>query len=214
MKSAKLLLAAFLIIAPLSVFAQNPPLTSTTQTNIPMRTFAPGPTTTLVNTPGTVASAPAVTQNTVSTTGPVQSNTTISVGTLAGQILNWIMVAFGPVIGSMVVWILVRVLKKLGIDATDALRARLQDIVVNGMNSGAAQIEKNMQGKDPIDIKNAVVASAVTYTQAHAAETIKALGLDPQSGAAVEAIKAKIETAINDPNVATPPVLGGLPKAA
>ena len=164
---------------------------------------------------GTAPTAP-VTQNTVTTTGPVASTTTISVGSLGSQVLQWIMVAFGPVIGSMVVWVLVRVLKKLGIDATDALRARLMDIVVNGLNSGAKQIESNMQGKDPVEIKNAIVANAVVYTQNHAAETIKALGLDPNSGAAVEAIKAKIETAIADPTVPTPAVLdpAAAPKVA
>lgn len=158
-----------------------------------------------------VVAAPAVTQNTIATTGNVASTTTISVGTLAGQILNWIMVAFGPVIGSIVVWILVRVLQKLGIDATDALRERLQAIVVNGLNAGAKSATEQLQGKGQIEIKNAVVASAVAYTQEHGAETIKALGLDPQSGPAVAAIKARIETAINDPTAPTPAVLNPVP---
>ena len=163
--------------------------------------------------PLTTTSSP-VTQNTVTTTGPVKSETTISVGSFASQVLQWIMVAFGPVIGSMVVWVLVRVLKKLGIDATDALRARLMDIAVNGLNSEAKQIEANMEGMGKVEIKNAIVQQAVSYTQAHGAETIKALGLDPQSGAAVEAIKARIETAINDPTVPVPTVLSNpVPKA-
>lgn len=184
----RFLLIAFLAFAPVVAFAQPVPGTVAT----PTTTAAP--------------SAP-VAQNTVTTTGPVASNTTISFGSLGSQILQWIMVAFGPVIGSMIVWVLVRVLKKLGIDATDKLRARLMDIVVNGLNSGAKQVEDNMQGKGQVEIKNAIVANAVTYTQAHAAETIKALGLDPQSGAAVEAIKAKIETAIADPSAPTPAIL-------
>ena len=199
----KMLLALFLVM-PLPALAQAPPPTTTT-TNQPAAVLP------MVTVP------PAVTQNTVSTTGPVQSSTTISVGTLAGQILNWIMVAFGPVIGSMVVWILVRVLNKLGIQATDAMRARLQEIVVNGLNAGAKNATEKMQGKDQITIKNAVVAQAVAYTQVHGADTIKQLGLDPNSGAAVEAIKARIETAINDPAQPTPPVLdapGVVPKAA
>lgn len=150
---------------------------------------------------------PAATQNTITTTGPVASETTISVGTLAGQLLNWIMVAFAGPIGGMVVWILVRVLKKLGIDATDALRARLNEFVVNGINAGAKIAEQNLRGRGAVEIKNEAVAQAVNYVQAHGAETIKALGLDPKSGAAVEAIKARIETAIADPMTPTPPVL-------
>ena len=61
--------------------------------------------------------------------------------------------------------------------------------------------------------QDAIVAQAVAYTQEHGAETIKALGLDPQSGAAVEAIKAHIETAIADPMVPTPKVLDAVPGA-
>jgi hypothetical protein len=186
-----LLLTACLIALPTltsSSFAQVAPRVSTT------RTPAATP-------------IPPVTQNTVTTTGPVESATTISVGTMAGSILSWIMVAFGPVIGSMVVWILVRVLQKLGIDATDALRARLQEIVINGLNAGTHSAAAQLQGKDQITIKNAVMQQAIAYTQEHGAETIKALGLDPQSGKTVEAIKARIETAINDPMTPTPKIL-------
>ena len=181
----RILLAAFLIFAPAIGVAQSVAPATVTQPVV----------------------SPAVTQNTVSTTGPVKSETTISVGTFASQILQWIMVAFGPVIGSMIVWVLVRVLNKLGIQATEALRARLTEIVTNGLNSDAAKIEQQLAGKGQIEIKNAIVQSAVAYTQAHGAETIKALGLDPNSGAAVEAIKARIETAIADPTVPTPAVL-------
>jgi hypothetical protein len=90
---------------------------------------------------------------------------------------------------------------------SDAARARLQEIIVNGLNVGAAQATKDLAGRDPITIKNETVAQAVAYAQAHGADAIKQLGLDPKSGAAVEAIKARIETAIADPAVPTPAVL-------
>lgn len=159
-----------------------------------------------ISTPS-AASTPPATQNTITTTAPVTSETTISVGTLAGQLLNWVVLAFSGPIGGIVVWILVRVLKKLGIDATDALRARFQEIVVNGLNSSAKVLEDRLAGQGKIAVKNAIVAQTVVYTQEHAADTIKALGLDPQSGEVVQAIRARIETAIADPLVATPKVL-------
>lgn len=189
----RLIVAAFIVVAPLGAYAQAP---------------APDQ-----SAPAVATAAPTVTQNTITTTGPVDSTTKISVGTLAGDVLQWIMVAFGPVIGSIVVWILVRVLKKLGIDATDALRARLNDIVINGLNIGAKQLQGRLDGKGQVEIKNEVAAAAIAYTQAHGADTIKALGLDPTSGAAVEAIKARIETVIADPTALTPPVLDPAPKA-
>lgn len=151
--------------------------------------------------------SPTATQNTITTTGPVASETTISVGTLAGQALNWIAVVFAGPIGGMVVWILVRVLKKLGIDATDALRARLQEMVVNGLNVSAKAAQTELVDKGTIAIKSAVVADAVNYVQVHGADTLKQLGVDPYSNVAIDAIKARIETAIADPATPTPAVL-------
>lgn len=151
--------------------------------------------------------APTATQNTITTTAPVSSTTTISVGTLAGQLLAWVVTAFSVPIGSIAVWIMVRVLKNLGITATDAMRARLQEMVVNALNISAPAVQQQLAGKGQIEVKSAVVQDAVAYVQAHGADTIKALGLDPKSGEAVEAIKARIETAIADPATPTPAVL-------
>src|ERR1700731_3322155 len=48
----------------------------------------------------------AATTNTVQTTGPVTADTTISVGTLAGQVLTWAAAAFSVPIGSLLtVWL-------------------------------------------------------------------------------------------------------------
>lgn len=156
----------------------------------------------------TVSPAPApTTQNTVTTSGPVSSTTTIETGTIAGQVLTWVAAAFATAVGSVLTVWLIRLMKLAGVQGADLLRDKLQEVIINGLNAAAAAGAKELQGKDPITIKNAIVADAVAYTQDHAAETIKALGLDPNSGAAVEAIKARIETAITDPTVPTPPVL-------
>lgn len=154
-----------------------------------------------------VSWAQAATQTTVNTTAPVSSETTISIGTLAGQVLTWIMAAFAPLIGSLIAALLWRMLGRLGIEATDALRTRLQEIIVNGLNSAAKIADEKMKGRSAIDIKSNIIAATVIYTQAHGSETMKALGLDPHSGAAVEAIKARIETAVADPASPTPAVM-------
>lgn len=160
-----------------------------------------------INTPIPAAVAPAATQNTITTSGPVSSNTTISAGTLAGQVLAWATLAFGGGLSTLLGTLIYRALKLVGVKITDAARARLGDVILNAMNFGAKKAEEDLAGKDPIEIKNAAVAFAVAYVQAHGAETIKTLGLDPTSGAAVEAIKARIATAVADPSVATPAVL-------
>ena len=162
-----------------------------------------------IGAPAPVA-APA-TQNTITTTAPVSSETTISVGTLASQFLAWLVAAFSVPIGSLAVWIMVRVLKNLGITATAAMRARLGEMVVNALNVSAPEIESRLAGQGQVAIKNEIVKSAIAYVQDHGADAIKTLGLDPQSGAAVEAIKARIETAIADPSIPTPKILDPTP---
>jgi hypothetical protein len=160
------------------------------------------------------APAAPITQNTVTTTGPVTSGTTISVGSLASEALAWVAAAFTGIVGTALTRWLMNLAKKSGFEITDAARDRLQEIIVNGLNAAAAKGGEELKGKGQVEIKNEVVAGAVAYTQAHATETLKALGLDPTSGAAVEAIKARIETAISDPASPTPEVLDAPAKAA
>ena len=150
-----------------------------------------------------------VTQNTVTTTGPVSSDTTISVGTLAGEVLKWVSSVAVTVLGTFGAVLITKVLKRVGMDVSAGLSQQLNETLINGLNNAAANAATQLAGRDPITIKNAIVQNAVRYAQDHRAETIKALGLDPQSGSAVEALKARIATLIADPNSPTPPVLGG-----
>ncbi len=103
--------------------------------------------------------------------------------------------------------LVVRLFNKAGIAISDSARMRLQEMVVNGLNIGAKTAQDNLAGRGKIEIKNAAVASAVTYVQVHGADTLKQLGVDPNSNAAIDAIKARIETAIADPATPTPPLL-------
>lgn len=163
-----------------------------------------------------VAQAAPASQTTVNTTAPVSTDTTVSVGTLAGEVLTWLADAFSIPVCGLLIALLLRAFKWFGVQVTTQMRDQLQSVVVNGLNAAAKNIDQKLQGQLPIEVKNQIVADAVTYTQTHAADTIKALGLDPQSGAAVQAIKARIETAIADPLAPTPPVLDppAPPKAA
>lgn len=151
--------------------------------------------------------APAATQNTITTTAPVTSETTISVGTLAGQVLNWMAVVFGVPIGTLLSAWLWRLFTSAGLTIGDQARARLQQMVINGLNASAKAAEGALEGRGKIVVKNQVIAGAVTYVQQHGADTLKQLGVDPYSNIAVDAIKARIETAIADPMTPTPAVL-------
>jgi hypothetical protein len=190
-----LAVAALLAAAPIASAQPAPetPLTGYgTSTAVPLPRAAPG--------------VPA-TQNTVTTTGSVTSDTTISVGTLAGQVLTWIAAVFGVPIGGLLTAWLYRLSKLAGVQITDTMRARLQDIVVNGLNIGVKKAATDLRGRGQVDVKNEAVAHAVEYVQVHGADSLKALGIDPGSELAVEAIKARIETAITDVNAPTPKVL-------
>lgn len=143
---------------------------------------------------------------------PVQTVTPVTIvkgGDLAAQVLEWLQVAFGSTAGGAFLWVVVRGLKYLGIQITEAQKSQLQAIIVNGLNAAAARAEANLRANPNLDIpiKSQIVADAVSYTQDHGAETIKALGLDPKSGEAIDAIKARIETALNDPKTPTPAVV-------
>lgn len=150
--------------------------------------------------PGTVTVAPSESQPNTTTTVTVRG------GDLAAKILDWFWVAFGGSIGLLGTAVLYKIFGYFGIQTTEMQRAQLQAVIVNGLNAGAAKAQAQLRGSDKLDlsVKNQVVIDAIAYTQAHAQETIKALGLDPKSGDAVDAIRARIETALNDPASPTP----------
>jgi len=182
--AALMVMAAFTLAASRSV-AQQPAPVSTQQ----------------------IAPAPAATQNTITTTGPVSSTTKIETGTLAGEVILWVGAVFGTSIGGALTALIMRLLKNAGIQGSEILRARLQTMIVNGLNKGAAEAADALKDKGQIEVKNVLVAKTVDYVQKHGAETLKELGVDPNSNAAIDAIKARIETAIADPTVPTPAVL-------
>lgn len=162
-----------------------------------------------------VAAPPVVTTapgTTITTSAPVTSSTKIDVGTYAGQALMWVASVFGSTIGAALTALILRLLKNAGIQGSEMLRSKLQDIIVNGLNAGAREASARLQDRGQIDVKNVAVANAVTYVQQHGADTLKQLGIDPTGPEAIEAIKARIETAINDPTVPTPPILDATKK--
>ena len=157
----------------------------------------------------TAAVALAATAVVTAAAHAADSTTTVSVGTLAGQVLTWAVTAFGGVITTVGTFWILRLAKKAGIEGADLMSKQLNETLLNGLNDGAARIAAGVQGQGTVQIKNQVIQSAIEYAQAHRAETIQALGLDPSSGKTVEALRARIATLVNDPSSPTPPVLGG-----
>lgn len=130
---------------------------------------------------------------------PITSDTTVSVGTILSGLVATLVATFGSAVAIAGTNLLLKMGKIAGLQVTDALKAQLQGVIVNGLNAAAKDIQTGLAGKITVDVKSRVVAETVTYAQTHGGDILKKLGVDPMSGAAVEAIKARIETAIADP---------------
>ena len=151
-----------------------------------------------------VTTAPGVT---VTTTGPVASETTISVGTITGQIMLVIWTAFGGIIiyyGSIV---LQKLAVHFGVQISEGQRAEYADHILHAVNLVAPKAAQEFAGKGQIEIKNAAVEYAIEYMRTHHDELGKAIGIDASQSLGKEQIKAQIETAIADPTVPTPKIL-------
>ena len=202
----KQILAAATLIAALTfpAVAQTPP--------VPPASTAPA------TTPATVAIPlpPPVVSYTMPDTVSRAPATVVNAGTLVGEVLTWLIAAFGSSIAGLLVLLIKRAFTLVGVKINQQMSDQLDDTLVRGLNLGAQEARTNLQGKGEVDVKNAIIATAIQYAQSHKADTIKALGLDPQSGAAVEALRARIATVITDESQPTPPVLDppAAPKAA
>lgn len=132
-------------------------------------------------------------------------STTISGGSLLGQLATWIALLIGaPVAGAVLVWVRYG-LKKLGVEMTDSDRARLTEFVEHGIALAADRVNADLKGKLPIEVKGAVQAAALEYVQDHGADTLKKLGFDPNDPKSIEAIQARIAKTLDDK--ATPTAL-------
>jgi hypothetical protein len=129
----------------------------------------------------------------------------IDTGRIANDFIQYIVGFFATTIGIVLTGYIGRLMQKAGIETTDARKAQLQALIVNGLNAGAAAAKEKLPGAGMIEIKNDAAAFAVRYAQDHGKDVIKALGLDPYSKAAIETIQARIETALVDPAAPTAP---------
>jgi hypothetical protein len=143
---------------------------------------------------------------TVQTTGDVSANTKISVGTLAGEALQSVLAVAAVPIGGFLAMILFRVLKGVGVNLDKAREDQLQESINRAVVMFGNAAPRMLDGKINVDVKNNVVRNAIEYVRAHRADTIKALGVDPNSKQAEEALTARAEVALADPEVPTPQV--------
>jgi hypothetical protein len=155
------------------------------------------------------AATPAITQNTVRTTGPVSSETTISVGTLAGQALEWVTAVAAVPVSGVLTACLIRAFKLIGVTITPALSAKADEMLLHMMSQAAAELKPALAGKGQIAVKNAILSRTIELASEHHLDDLKAIGIDPTRDATVAAVRigGRLEAMINNPDIATPKVL-------
>jgi hypothetical protein len=145
---------------------------------------------------------------------PAPPKAVIDTGGIAGEIIQWVIATFGTVIAGYVVLLVKRLAAKAGVQLSQQASDRLDQIVLNGLHAGANEAQRDLRGKGQVEVKNDTLASMVTYAQAHGADTLKVLGVDPNDPATVAALRARAERLIADPAVPTPAVLDAKAPAA
>jgi hypothetical protein len=135
----------------------------------------------------------------------------VAFGDYAGAIIEWMVPILMPLIAAALVDLYVKLRARLGLTTSDAQRAKFQEIVENGVALGAHDAQANLSGKLTYEVKNQVMASAVAYAKEHGSDTLKAIGVDPTSPAAEEAIRARAAKMLANLDAAATAVASGVP---
>ena len=187
----KIILAAFLILAPVAAFAQFP-AAGTAPAATGTGGGAAGATPTQGMYPQVGAPMPIV----VDQRPP--ADTSFSIGTGIADLLGTLAAIFGSVIGGFAVKWIKAVAARAGVQVSQDMSDKLDAIIENGVHAGAAKLGQDLTGKLSVTVKNEVAAEAVKYAQAHGVETIKSLtGVDPNDPKVVEALQARAAKALN-----------------
>jgi hypothetical protein len=141
----------------------------------------------------------------VTATGP--SDTTISVGTLSGTVLNWVLVGVVGFLGTAFTGLIARLAAGVGVQMGQTYKDKIQATVENALYLAAKQFGAWADGKWVVDVKSQVVKDFIeNYVNSHAAKELKAVGQPAGSAAAKETIEARTAKALADPAVPVQPL--------
>lgn len=126
------------------------------------------------------------------------------------QLMNLLIVASTtaiPIVAGFATIALNKIAKRNGVDLDAQRLAKLNSMLVNGMNLAASEVKEAENRPTGTDLKAFIIARAINYVSKHGAENLAAIGADPNGPKDQEALKARAETLIADPNQPTPAVL-------
>lgn len=139
------------------------------------------------------------------------AKTTVAFGDYAGAITMWMLPILLPLLAGFATDLYVKMRTRLGLQTSDAQRAQFQQIVENGVALGAHDAKASLSGKLTFEVKNQIMASAVDYAKNHGVDTLKAIGVDPSSPEAEQAIRARAAKMLADLDAAATAVMAGVP---
>ena len=123
---------------------------------------------------------------------PAEPATSVSLGSWIADLLGSLVAIFGSVIATFLTKWVIAVAKTAGVNATQAMSDRLNDIIARGLHDGALRLGEDITGKLNVQVKGQIVAQAVAYAQTHGAETVKNLvGVDINDPIVIEALQAR-----------------------
>lgn len=103
------------------------------------------------------------------------ADTTVSLGSALGLGLELVVATVAaPLLGLVGLW-LQRQARRLGIEITDADRARLDVLVENGVAWAVGNAGASLNGKWSVDLRSEILSGAAAYMQAYGADTLKRL---------------------------------------
>jgi hypothetical protein len=138
---------------------------------------------------------------------PPDAQTVLSWGSVFSTLFLGVVSFLAPIIAYFIILLLNKILKYVGFQLDNARRDRLQEIVVNGINLAAIRIGSDIKGRMPAQLNSEFQKEVFSYVLSHGDEVMAELGFSKTDPKLVDAIQARIEKALNDPNVATPPLV-------
>lgn len=103
------------------------------------------------------------------------ADTTVSLGSALGLGLELVVATVAaPLLGLVGLW-LQRQARRLGIEITDADRARLNALIENGVLWAVDNAGAQLDGKWSVDLRSEILSGAAAYMQAYGADTLKRL---------------------------------------
>lgn len=124
----------------------------------------------------------------VMTSGAFAADTTVSVGSALGVVLELIVTLLGAPLAAVVGLWIQRLARQIGVEITDADRARLDELVRNGAIYAAHRAGVALDGNWSVDVRAQILADTANYALTYGRDTLKRLKAPVGDAAAMEAI--------------------------